>query len=398
MSTPTAPARPTPAARPAPANATVVIVGGGIMGVASAYELARAGVTDIVVIERNELGSGSTCRAAGGLRSQFSDAVNIALGARSLETFRRFKDLFDQDIDFVGSGYLFLLDGAEDAAAFEDNVAVQRGMGQNSRMLTVAQAAELCPVISTTGLVGAAFNPDDAHCTPESAVAGYARAARRLGVTILTGTSVTGITVESGAVTGVDTSAGPIATGTVVCAAGAWSQQVGALAGVDLPVTPLRRQIVVSEPISAFDARRLPFTIDFSTSFYFHSEGSGLLFGAPEAGDVNAFDTRRDPAWLDHLGELMERRAPALTDVGLGRGWAGLYECTPDHNALIGVAEEVAGFIYACGFSGHGFLQGPAVGEVVRDLYLGTTPFVDVSGMSVQRFATQSTRTELNFV
>ena len=215
----------------APTHASVVIVGGGIMGTATAHYLAEAGVEDVVLVERDELGSGSTSKAAGGLRSQFSDEVNIALGARSLETFRRFRSDFDQDIDLVTSGYLFLLDDEEDAARFERNVALQQSLGQSSRMVTVAEAAELSPVISTAGLVGGAFNPDDAHCTPEAAVAGFARAARRRGVTVLRHTAVTDIVVEDGAVTGVETSRGPIATSTVVCAAGAWSQALGAMAG-----------------------------------------------------------------------------------------------------------------------------------------------------------------------
>lgn len=381
----------------APTHASVVIVGGGIMGTATAHYLAEAGVEDVVLVERDELGSGSTSKAAGGLRSQFSDEVNIALGARSLETFRRFRSDFDQDIDLVTSGYLFLLDDEEDAARFERNVAHQQSLGQSSRMVTVAEAAELSPVISTAGLVGGAFNPDDAHCTPEAAVAGFARAARRRGVTVLRHTEVTDIVVEDGAVTGVETSRGPIATSTVVCAAGAWSQALGAMAGVELPVTPLRRQIMVTEPVD-FDARKLPFTIDFSTSYYFHSEGDGLLMGAPELTDVREFDTHRDPEWIEHLSRLIAHRTPALEDVCIRRGWAGLYECTPDHNALIGSAADVDGFLYACGFSGHGFLQGPAVGEVLRDLYLGREPFVDISPMSVERFAADALRVELNIV
>ena len=392
-----------------PASARVVIVGGGIMGAATAYELAAAGVDNVVVLERNELGSGSTCKAAGGLRSQFSDEVNILLGARSLETFRRFKEKFDQDLDLVQSGYLFLLDNEADTAAFERNVALQQSLGQNSRMVTVAQAQELSPVISTDGLVAGAFNPDDAHCTPEAAVAGYVRAARRLGVQFFTRTEVTGITVEAGAITGVsaqiadeggeapEVRTAEIATDTVICTAGAWSGQVGDMAGVTLPVTPLRRHIVVSEPVG-FGVRSLPFTIDFSTSYYFHSEGDGLLVGCPEETDVWEFTEKRDAGWLEYLCGFITRRTPALADIRPRRGWAGLYETTPDHNALIGTSAEVGGFHYACGFSGHGFLQGPAVGEVMRDLYLGREPFVDVAGMGVERFASSELRVELNIV
>lgn len=402
-----------------PTAASAVIIGGGIMGTAAAYELAKAGVEDIVLIERGELAGGSTSRAAGGLRCQFSDETNILLGARSLETFRRFEEQMGQNIDLVQSGYLFLLDSEDDAAHMEANVSLQNALGQSSRMVTTAECAELSPVISADGLIGGAFNPFDAHCTPEAAVAGYAKNARRLGVTILRGVEVTRVVAEdagadrpgttheaepgtagaagSRRITGVETTAGPIATSAVICAAGAWSKKIGADVGIDLPVEPLRRHIVVSEPVS-FDPRRLPFTIDFSTAYYFHSEGGGLLFGAPEVADSWGFAARQDPRWLEQLAELMDRRTPALGDVQLRRGWAGLYEVTPDHNALIGASDEVEGFFYATGFSGHGFLQGPAVGEVMADLFLGRTPVIDVSGLSLDRFSRGDVRTELNFV
>lgn len=384
-------ATPTPPA--VPSSASVVVIGGGIMGVSTAYHLAQAGVEDVVLLERDTLGSGSTCKAAGGVRASFSDEANILLGARSLETYRRFPTLFDQDIDLVTSGYLFLLDREEDAAVFESSVELQRSLGVRSEMVTPARIADLSPLVRTEDLVAGAWGPDDGHATPESAVAGFARAARRLGVRILQHTAVTSIVVEDGRITGVETNAGPIATGTVVCTAGAWSGALGAMVGVDLPVTPLRRHIMVTAPVS-FDARSMPFTLDVSTSFYFHSEGSGMLLGAPDRTDAWGFDMHQDPRWSEYLCELIEHRAPGLADVQAHRGWAGLYEVTPDHNALIGRAHEVEGFLYACGFSGHGFLQGPAVGEVLRDLHLGTTPVVDVSGLSADRFAAESLRPE----
>jgi len=167
--------------------------------------------------------------------------------------------------------------------------------------------------------------------------------------------------------------------------------------GVDLPVTPLRRQVVVTEPVAGLDPA-MPFTIDFATSMYFHREGPGLLMGMPEKADSWSFDLTRSTEWLVELAEAMQRRTPSLGDVGLTRGWAGLYEMTPDHNALIGRSSSVPGFWYATGFSGHGFLMGPAVGEVMRDLYLGHTPFVDVSGLSVDRFRVSEVRPEINIV
>jgi sarcosine oxidase subunit beta len=383
-------------ARDLPARARVVIIGGGAMGVSSAYALAAAGVTDVVLIDQGPLGSGSTSKAAGGVRAQFSDRVNIELAARSLETFQTFTERFGQEIDLHQVGYVFLLDSPEAVAEFEKNVAVQNDLGVPSRVITPREAQRLSPLISTDGLLAAAYSPDDGYCTPESVVMGYAGAARRRGARLLTGCAATGIETAAGRIVAVHTEGGRIETDTVICAAGAWSRSVGGWAGVELPVTPLRRQFVVTEPIP--DLPPTAFTIDFATSFYFHPEGRGLLLGMSDPVETPGFKFDRSDAWLPRLGEAMGRRAPALLEAGVSGGVAGLYEVTPDNNALIGVAPDVERFIYATGFSGHGFLMSPAIGEVVRDLYLGRKPFVDVSGFDAGRFAQAAGRPELNIV
>lgn len=380
-----------------PSRASVVIIGGGVMGLSTAYHLARAGVADVVLVEKDQLGSGSTCKAAGGVRAQFSDAVNIELGARSLKAFETFKDTFDQEIDLHQVGYLFLLDRPDHVEAFAKNVALQNEIGVPSRMIEVAEAKALSPLIGTEGLLAAAYSPTDGHCTPESVVGGYAGAARRAGAHLATQCTVTAITSSGGSICEVVTERGTISTDTVICAAGAWSRDLGAMAGVELPVEPLRRQILTTEPIPGLDPRT-PFTIDFTTSFYFHSEGRGLLLGMSDPDETPGFKLKESDAWLTGLGEAIERRAPILSEVGLGAGWAGLYEMTPDHNALVGEAVGVSRFLYATGFSGHGFLMGPAIGEIMRDLYLGQTPVIDVSALTATRFAVAGYRPELNIV
>ena len=380
-----------------PTRASVVVIGGGVMGLSTAYHLASAGVRDVVLVEQADFGSGSTCKAAGGVRAQFSDAVNIELGLRSLETFERFKQEFDQEIDLHQVGYLFLLDQPGQVAAFEQNVALQNELGVTSRMIDVAEAKRLSPLIETDGLLAAAWSPRDGHCTPESVVLGYARAARRAGARLVRGCEVTDIHTDGTSITAVETSLGTIATDTVVCAAGAWARRLGDLVGVALPVEPVRRQIVTTEPMAGLDPRT-PFTIDFSTSLYFHSEGPGLLIGMSDPDEEPGFKLNRSDDWLPRLGDAIERRAPRLAEVGIAGGWAGLYEMTPDHNALVGEARDVSRFLYATGFSGHGFLMGPAIGEVMRDLYLGNQPAVDVSGLDARRFAESAVRPELNIV
>jgi sarcosine oxidase, subunit beta len=383
--------------RQAPSSASAVVIGGGVVGLSAACSLTRAGVRDVVLLDRDTLGSGSTCKAAGGVRAQFSDPVNIALGARSLETFRDFPSLYGQEIDFHQVGYLFLLDSPQALGHFEASVALQNGLGIPTRVIGVDEARRLSPLIVPDGLVGAVFSPTDGHCTPESVVLGYASAARRAGATLLPHCAATGIDVRDGQIVAVRTEAGTIRTDTVICAAGAWSAQVGSWVGVDLPVTPLRRQILVTEPVPGLDPRT-PFTIDFGTSFYFHTEGQGLLVGMSDPDETPGFTLSRSDAWLPRLGQALERRAPALAEIGILSGWAGLYEMTPDHNALIGRADAVENFLYATGFSGHGFLMGPAVGEVVRDLYLGEQPFVDISTLSAARFTDAGVRPELTIV
>ncbi|WP_109474587.1 NAD(P)/FAD-dependent oxidoreductase [Ornithinimicrobium cavernae] len=383
--------------RQLPARADVVIIGGGVMGLSTAYHLARAGVERVVLLEKGALGEGSTSRAAGGVRAVFSDEINIALGLHSLATFEQFEPEFAQPIDLHQVGYLFLLDNDEHVQTFTRNAELQNAMGVDSRMISVAEAKRLSPLIDTDGLQAALWSPRDGHCTPESVVQGYARAARAAGVTILTSTPATGIETEGTDIRGVLTPGGTIATSSVVCAAGAWAKQVGAWVDVPLPVEPLRRQIVITEPVPDLDPAT-PFTIDFSSSLYFHNEGQGLLVGMSEDKDSWSFDTSRDSAWLPGLAEAMVHRMPSVADVGIQSGWAGLYEMTPDHNALIGRSREVPGFFYACGFSGHGFLMGPAVGEVMRDLYLDRTPFIDVTALDLARFERADVRPELNIV
>lgn len=383
-------------ARTVPAAADVVVIGGGIMGVSTAYHLATAG-KQVVLLEKGALGQGSTCYAAGGVRGFFSDEVNIRIGLRSLEVLERFGELFGTEIDLHQTGYLFLVDNEPDLALFERNVAVHNAAGGESRMISAAEAKRRSPLIDTTGVLGAAWSPRDGHCTPESVVQGYTKAARAAGATILTNCPATGIETDGSRIVTVSTAAGTIRTDQVVCTAGAWSAQVGSWVGVDLPVVPLRRQIAITEPVPGL-ASDIPFTIDFSTSFYFHREGEGLLLGAPEGVDSWSFDTTRDPAWLSVLAEAVERRVPALAEVGIAGGWAGLYEMTPDHNAVIGRSRAMPGFVYACGFSGHGFLMGPAIGEVLRDLCLDREPVLDVSSLDAERFTAAGARPELNIV
>jgi len=381
---------------PPPERADVVVIGGGVIGTSIAFHLAEAGV-DVCVLERGELASGSTSRAAGGFRAQFSDPLNIAIGLRSIDAFTRFAERPGGEIDLAQVGYLFLLDRDEDVAAFEQSVALQNELGVPSRFVSLSEIGELCPLAGVEGVLAATYCPLDGHASPEAVVQGYAAGARRHGATVLTGCAATHIRSSAGEIHMVTTDGGEIETGVVVCATGVWSPELARMVGVDLPVQPVLREVGFTGPVMGLP-KWIPLTVDFSTGFYFHREGPGLLFGMADRAQPPGLDAPTDPAWLERVSEIAERRLPTLPDMGLAGGWKGAYEVTPDHNALVGEAQDVSRFLYATGFSGHGFLQGPAVGEIVRDLVLGRRPFVDVSPLAVERFALAAPRPEHNVI
>ena len=380
-----------------PAAADVVVVGGGVIGTSSAFHLAEAGV-DTCLVERDQLAAGSTSRAAGGIRAQFSDPLNIAIGSRSIDAFTRFGERPGAEIDLHQVGYLFLLDRPDDVTAFETSVALQNELGVPSRFVDLDEVRELCPLAGLDGVLAATYCPLDGHASPEAVVQGYAAGARGHGASVLTGCAVTGIGVDGrGAIREVETALGTIRTGTVVCAAGVWSPEVGRSVGVELPLEPFLREVGFTGPTGGLPDR-IPLTIDFSSGFYFHREGPGLLFGMADPEQLPGLDAPGDPAWLEKVMVVAERRLPSLLDMGIAGGWKGYYEVTPDHNALVGESRDVSRFLYATGFSGHGFLQGPAVGEIVRDLVLGREPFIDVAPLSAERFAHAATRPEHNVI
>jgi len=377
-------------------RAEVVVVGGGGTGTSIAFHLAEAGV-DVCLLERDALSSGSTSRAAGGIRTQFSDPLNVAIGLRSVEAFSRFAERPGGEIDFHQVGYLFLLDRPEDVAAFEEGVAVQNELGVPSRLVDRAEAARLSPLAGLDGVLAATFCPLDGHASPEAVAQGYAAGGRAHGAKVLTGRGATGIETDGATVAGVLTEAGTIETSTVVLAAGVWSPALARTAGVDLPVEPVFREVVTTAPVAELP-ESIPLTVDFTTGFYFHREGPGLLIGMADRNQQPGFDAPTDPDWLMHVTEVAARRAPAFLEMGIAHGWKGYYEVSPDYNGLVGEAPGVERLLYATGFSGHGFMQAPAIGEIVRDLYLGREPFVDVSPLSAERFTLQAPRPERNVI
>jgi sarcosine oxidase, subunit beta len=369
-----------------PARADVVIIGGGAVGASTAFHLATAGVGDIVLLERETLASGSTSRSAGGARLQFADELNVRLSLRSLDEFERWGALIGEHVSFVPEiafhqhGYLFLLDSDEQMEIFRAAIELQHSLGVPSRELTPAEALEIVPQLELDGIIGATFCPRDGHMSPEAVVQGYAAAAVARGAQVLQSCPAIAIEHAGGQISGVRTERGTIATDTVVCAAGAWSREVGAMIGIDIPVHGEPRHMWFS-PERGGLRPDLPLTIDFSSSFYFHAEGPGIVFGGREEA-------------LEDVAEHALERLPLIVDLPIQSSWWGYYEVSPDHNAIVGEVADPGRFLYATGFSGHGFQQAPAIGEHLAQLIRGEQPLFDLGGFALERFARGEQRAE----
>lgn len=366
-----------------PRQASVVIIGGGIMGMSTAYELAKAGVKDIVVIERDTLGSGSSAKPLGGVRATFSDPGNILLGKRSLDMFERLVEDHGEDIGLKKVGYLFLARNDAEASALEASMEVQNSYGCDCRILDPAEAVRINPFLNGDALTCASFSPRDGYAQPSKVVGVYAKAAKSMGVLIAEHTEVVDL-ADTGAGIDVVTQRGTIRAGHIVIAAGAWSTPLGAMVGVPLPIEPVRRQIGFT-PQDAGPHPIVPFTLDLSTTLYFHNHRNGMLLGISNEEEPG-FQRNFSYNWVASFDAAAEIIAPSLAHQPLEAGWAGLYENTPDHNAMIGRATQNSRVLYATGFSGHGFLQGPAVGELMRDIYLDRESFMDPTPFSADRF------------
>jgi sarcosine oxidase, subunit beta len=380
-------------------SAEVAIVGGGIMGASTAYHLAARGCTDVVVLEAGEMfGLGSTGLNAGGVRHQFSTAVNIALSQLSFGMMERFAEEMGQEIGLRRCGYLFLFDDERDLEQFVINVELQNSKGVPSRIVGRGEIAALAPELNLDGIIGGSWCPLDGLVDPHGLLQGYIANARRLGAALHTGARVTAIESRGGRVSRVVTSAGDVDTRNVVIAAGPWSGEVGAMAGIELPVVPVRRQIAVTDAIDGLRPD-FPFIIDFARSLYFHREGRGILTGKSNPDEPAGFDTNVDEGWrLRHLEEAMDR-LPLLADAGIAAEWAGLYEVTPDDQPILGRLPQVDGLYSCAGFSGHGLMHGPAAGLVLAEEILdGRAHSVDIDPLRYARFAAGVSAGEYNVV
>jgi glycine/D-amino acid oxidase-like deaminating enzyme len=369
-----------------PRTSSAIIIGGGVVGCAIAYHLARRGVRDVVVLERETVGSGTTSKAAGGIRAQFSTETEIRFSLEAIGVFERFEDEFGVDPGYTKIGYLFLVSDPADLRGFETRIALQRRLGVDVRIITPDDAKKLVPALRVDDLIAAIWGPGDGLAGPAEVTSAFARRARELGVRIAEGVQVMAIARDGERVSGVATTDGAIAAPLVINAAGPSAARIARMAGVEVPVHPRRRHIFFTEPFPDIPGP-VPLTTDRRSGFYFRKELEQVLLSPGDVEDIGAdFDVPMDPAMVGEAVEKAVNRVPVLEQARIAGGWAGLRPLTPDDHAIIGWAPGITGFFLAVGFGGHGFQHSPATGRHVAAWIVDGKPAMDLSLFDPRRF------------
>jgi sarcosine oxidase subunit beta len=381
-----------------PQSAQIVIIGGGVMGASTAYHLAQAGAEDVLLLERTaHLEDSATSRCAGGVRYQFATEVNIELSKVSLPMLERFKDEIGIDPLYRKCGYFFVLTDPSDVEAFKGNVELQHSLGVDTEWLDGDEVRKRLPLMQLQDALAGTLHHKDGLADPSSVNMGYLDRARDLGVAVMMEIEALGIDIENNRVRAVRTNHGHTRCEHVVNAAGPWAGLVGKFAGIDIPIQPIRRQMVTTTPLPEIP-KDFPFVIDFAQSLYFHREGEGLLTGQSNPKQAAGFDQRLDDEWEANALEAAMARMPLLASAGRLSSWAGLYEVTPDAHPIFGPT-TVDGFWVVAGFSGHGFMHGPVAGKLMSEFILeGQASTVDVSMLDLARFEEDRAIQEYNVI
>ena len=373
-------------------TADVVVIGGGIVGSSIAYHLTAAGCKNVAVVERETAqGKGSTGKSMGGVRAQFATPVNIRMSLYSIPFYAEFDEVIGHPAGYKPQGYLFVATRQSHLDYLRANFEQQRALGLTTAQLVDAEyITRSLPLLRSDDILGGSFCSSDGFVDPYSVMTGFMTRAAEQGASLWKNAEVTGVSIQRNCITGVSTTKGEIATRTVVNAAGAWAAQVAKLAGIELPVEPLRRMLVPSEPFNEFP-HSSPMVIDMSNGFHFRPEGRGFLLAWNDPEETPGFKTDFESSFIEKILSHAANRVPIFENLPVNpkRAWAGLYEMTPDHHAILGPAPTISGLFFANGFSGHGVMHSPATGRIISDLILtGKTNVVDdVSVLGIDRFA-----------
>ena len=373
-------------------SADVIIIGGGIVGSSVAYHLTEAGCRSVLVIEREtHQGKGSTGKSMGGVRAQFSTIPSIRMSLYSIPFFSTFDEVMGHPAGYRPQGYLFVATQERHMQYLRDNYQRQVDAGlKRVQLLQPDDVMRLAPELRSDDIIGGSFCATDGFVDPHSVMTGFMQKALERGVALLRNAEVIAIQTDARGVCGVETTQGPVSGRTVVNCAGAWAGLVAKQAGVDLPVEPLRRMLVPTEPFDKV-SHQSPMVVDMTTGFHYRPEGLGLLMAWNDPAETPGFKTNFDPAFIEKILTRGVDRLPVLeeAEVNPKRAWAGLYEMTPDHHPVIGPAAGLPGFFLANGFSGHGVMHSPATGRIMADLIVhGKTDVVDTELLGLDRFAT----------
>jgi len=371
-------------------KADVVIVGAGVVGCSIAYHLCLAGVRDVLLLEKlPAAGQGSTAKANGGIRAQWSTPIHIELSNYSISAYERFNEETGGDCGLVRAGYLFVTADPEREASLRRNLVLQQELGVPARWLTAGGIAGIAPYARCDDLQGGTYSPQDGFIDPHGCTMGYLRAAGRMGAELQTGTEALEITRDGRGVTGVRTSAGLVATRKVVNAAGPHAGVLAERAGAQVPVQPVKRMLACTEAIGGAPPV-IPMTIDMDTGLLIRREGQGIVLGHSDPADPPGFDTGFDPGFIEVVSEKALVRFPFLAEAQISpkRCWAGLYPETPDHHAILGPCPDLPGFYLAVGFGGHGLMHAPATGRALAEMIAGgECRFMDVSALRPERIS-----------
>lgn len=379
-------------------NYDAIIVGGGVIGLATAFNLAKMNFGKILVLERELfVGSGATAKCAGGIRAQFFSKVNIEVSMKSVDIFEHFEEITGEPALFDQVGYMFVLTDPTTVEPYLKAAELQRSLGLDVHVVNADEAGKIAPPIRTDDIIRATFCPRDGLGDPHEYTQGYFRASKRLGVEIMTEAPVTGIAMNNGFVAGVSTPKGDFATPLVINAAGPFCRVIGEMVGITIPIEPFRRQIVTTGELD-FIPTTMPMVVDVSSGLYCHKESKGLLMGWADKNVPPGFDESQDPDYNDTILMKALDRIPRLETAEVGNSWAGLYETTPDHHAIIGFVREPKGFFVVGGFSGHGFMHAPGAGLVAAEMICGRDCSVDIHRLSPDRFIEGRVEEETNVI